>query len=192
MKNMAINIHNILAEALLELCEEKPLNTITIKDLLKKTGISRQTFYNRFRDKNDLIQWTYEHKVLNIFLSNDPESTYYKNTLSYYKNIEAHRNFMKQACAIRDQNCLIDFIFQFAIDYDLKWHQIHYGEKPLPPEFVFASRYHSVASIYAAIEWISSENPEPAEVMASRITNLRKISLSNTLFGDNNEIYSCS
>nr|WP_320024303.1 TetR/AcrR family transcriptional regulator C-terminal domain-containing protein [uncultured Acetobacterium sp.] len=189
---MAIDIHNLLAEALLELCEAKPLNTITIKDLLKKTGISRQTFYNRFRDKNDLIQWTYEHKVLNIFLSNDPESTYYKNTLSYYKNIEAHRNFLKQACAIRDQNCLIDFIVQFAIDYDLKWHQLHYGEKPLSPEFVFASRYHSVASINAAIEWISSDNPEPAEVMASRITNLRKISLSNTLFGVNNEIYSCN
>ena len=55
---MAIDIHNLLADALLELCEEKLLINITVKDLLSKTGVSRQTFYNRFHDKNDLIQWT--------------------------------------------------------------------------------------------------------------------------------------
>ncbi|MBU3214722.1 TetR/AcrR family transcriptional regulator C-terminal domain-containing protein [Clostridium estertheticum] len=188
---MAIDIHILLAEALLELCDQKSVTSITIKDLLEETGVSRQTFYNRFRDKNDLIQWTYEHKVLNIFLNNNPENTYYKNTLSYYKNIDAHRNFLKQACSSREQNCLMDFIVKFAIDYDLKWHQQHYGNKSLPKELIFASKYHSVASINAAIEWICSDNPEPAKVMAKRITNLRKISLSDVLFGPDNKIYSC-
>lgn len=48
---MAINIHNLLSDALLELCEKKPLVSITVKDLLEETGVSRQAFYNRFRDK---------------------------------------------------------------------------------------------------------------------------------------------
>lgn len=100
---MAIDIHNLLADALLELCEQKQLISITIKDLLEKTGVSRQTFYNRFRDKNDLIQWTYQHKVLGNFLNNSPDYNYYENTLSFYKNIEAHRNFLRQACAIRNK-----------------------------------------------------------------------------------------
>jgi len=186
---MALNIHKILADALLDLCKTKKLESITIKNLLDVTGISRQTFYNRFRDKNDLIQYTYEHNVLSGFLKNGPEGTYYQNTLNYYKAIDEYRFFMKQACVMEGQNCLKDFIFDYAINYDLKWHQHHYGEDPLPEEFVYLSWYHSVASITAAINWITSPDPEPAEVMARRITMLRKISLSDTMFGDNHKIY---
>ena len=42
---MAINVKNLLATALLELCEMQSLESMTIKQLLDKTGISRQTFY---------------------------------------------------------------------------------------------------------------------------------------------------
>lgn len=188
---MAINIQMLLSEALLALCDEKKLTSITIKNLLDKTGVSRQTFYNYFIDKNDLIQWTYEHKVLNIFLATDTERTYYENTLTYYKNIDAHRTFLKQACSIREQNCLTDYIINFAIDYDLKWHQQHCGNKVLSDELIFASKYHSIAAIYAAIEWINSDTPQPAEIMAKRITKLRKLSLSDVLFDSDIELYNC-
>ena len=185
---MALNIHKILGDTLLAMCKTKKLEAITVSDIINETGISRQTFYNRFRDKNDLIQWTYEHNVLSGFLNNGPESPYYLNSLNYYKAINAHRDFMKQACAIEGQNCLKDFIFNFAIDYDLKWHEYYYGE-PLPKEFVYMSWYHSVASITAAINWIESDDPEPPEVMARRITALRKVSLSDTIFGPDNPLY---
>lgn len=61
---MAINIKEILAEGLLKLCETTPLNTITIQQLLNQTGVSRQTFYNHFADKNDLIQYIYLSKII--------------------------------------------------------------------------------------------------------------------------------
>lgn len=186
---MAIDIHSLLADALLELCKKKPLTSITIKDLLAETGVSRQTFYNRFRDKNDLIQWTYEHKVLGNFLNNDPKYSYYENTLSYYKNIDMHRHFLKQACAIREQNCLMDFMLWFVVDYDIRWHTRQNGGKPLNKEQLFATKYHSIASIHMAIEWISSDDPEPPEVMARRITNIRNINLKDFLFGEDCTIY---
>lgn len=69
---MALNIHKILGDTLLEMCKTKKLESITVLDIIKETGISRQTFYNRFRDKNDLIQWTCEHNVLSGFLNNGP------------------------------------------------------------------------------------------------------------------------
>ena len=52
---MAIDIHRIFADALLRLCETTPLKSITVQSLLEETGVSRQAFYNRFLDKNDLI-----------------------------------------------------------------------------------------------------------------------------------------
>lgn len=46
-----------------------------------------------------------------------------------------------------------------------------------------------LASIQTAVEWIMSSDPEPPEVMARRITLIRKISLSDTLFGKDCKIY---
>lgn len=120
---MAINIHKILSDTLLELCKEKKLQSITVQDILKRSGVSRQAFYNRFRDKYELIQWTYLHNILCDFLNNGPYGSYYLNTLNYYRAINNHRDFMRQACQISGQNCLKDYIYNFAINYDLEWHR---------------------------------------------------------------------
>ena len=46
---MAINIKQIVADAMLDLCRTKELKAITIKDIREKTGVSRQGFYNHSR-----------------------------------------------------------------------------------------------------------------------------------------------
>ena len=43
---MAINIKQIVADAMLDLCRTKELKAITIKDIREKTGVSRQGFYS--------------------------------------------------------------------------------------------------------------------------------------------------
>ena len=96
---------------------------------------------------------------------------------------------MKQACAIRQQNCLMDFMLWFVVDYDIKWHQHLNNDQPLSKEQLFITKYHSIASIQFAIEWISTNHPDPPEVMAKRITNLRKINMSDTLFGEDYHVY---
>lgn len=46
-------------DALLRLAETKQLNKITVKDLLDATGTARQTFYNYFKDTNELIAYVW-------------------------------------------------------------------------------------------------------------------------------------
>ena len=186
---MAINIHKIFSDALLELCKTRKLESITVKDLLDHTGVSRQSFYNRFLDKNALIQWTYENNVLAAFHKAGPGASYYINTLNYYKAIHAYRYFMKQAVQMRGQNCLRDFIYEYALEYDINYHKMFYGEDVLPDEFMFATWYHAAAAIDVAMQWIICDHPDPPEVMAARITNMRKISMSDLMFGQNHQIY---
>ncbi len=47
----------ILAEALLELARREPADRITVKKIVEESGLSLQTFYNHFRDKDDLVLW---------------------------------------------------------------------------------------------------------------------------------------
>ena len=82
---MAIDIKEILANGLLDLCHKKDLSQITVKDLLEATGVSRQTFYNHFLDKNDLIQYIYNHKIINHFKGQNQNLNYYETISNLFK-----------------------------------------------------------------------------------------------------------
>lgn len=44
-----------LGDALIELMQEKPFDSITIKDVLARADVGRSTFYAHYRDKDDLF-----------------------------------------------------------------------------------------------------------------------------------------
>lgn len=44
-----------LGDALVELVQEKPFDSITVQDLLDRAGVARSTFYVHYRDKDDLL-----------------------------------------------------------------------------------------------------------------------------------------
>ena len=54
----------LLAEALKICMKKAPLEKITVKDITDTCGISRQTYYRHFQDKQDLVNWYFE-KILN-------------------------------------------------------------------------------------------------------------------------------
>lgn len=181
---MALNIKAILADGLIELCETQSLESMTIKDILNKTSISRQTFYNHFMDKDDLIQWIYINRILGNFGTMERPEKYYENTLEYYNNVATYHNFMKQACSMKGQNCLSDFMMKYSIEYDSKLYEQYSGQHPLSPELAFAVRYHSTATISSCIAWVMSDMPIPPEKVAEYMVMLRDINLGQAVFGD--------
>lgn len=180
---MAINVKNILANALLELCEVNSLESMTIKQLLDKTGVSRQTFYNHFIDKNDLIQYVYDTKIVPDFNDENMNMNFYESLLITFQNMNKYHKFMKQACMMEGQNCLKDYIFEHCKEFDLKWHQELYGTEPMPEPLKFATIYHATASSSMTLSWILSDMPASCEEMAKMIVQMRGIGM-DSLFKD--------
>ncbi|MDE5856190.1 MAG: TetR/AcrR family transcriptional regulator, partial [Anaeroplasmataceae bacterium] len=56
-KRLEINIEvkNAMVKALFILLEQKPLSDITVKELVKKAGVARASFYRNFKTKEDVI-----------------------------------------------------------------------------------------------------------------------------------------
>ena len=183
---MAIDVKTIIADALLELCKQKPLPKVTVGDIQEKSGVSRQTFYNHFKDKRDLIQYIYESRVIPHW--NTPSDTnldYYSAKLSVLKSDEKYHYFLKQACKMTGANCLTDFMYEHSRRFDRLWHQALYGNDPLPPELCFISDYHSAAGMYMRIRWIMEDMPTPPEEMAEFFALSRLVSLGDLLFQEN-------
>lgn len=49
----------ILADSFRELAQDIPIDRITVRDIIRNCGYSQATFYRQFKDKYDLIAWSY-------------------------------------------------------------------------------------------------------------------------------------
>ena len=47
----------VIIDSFKELASKKNTSDITVKEITDKCGLKRQTFYNHFKDKYDLIKW---------------------------------------------------------------------------------------------------------------------------------------
>ncbi|HPE15837.1 MAG TPA: TetR family transcriptional regulator [Oscillospiraceae bacterium] len=162
---MAINVKKLLSEALIELTDEKPLSKITVSDIVKRAGTGRQTFYNHFRDKNDLVFWIFlqtlkgERKIVQT-------QGYFAYLLSLYEKAQVNRHFFQQACALEGQNSLMEAIltqtYNHYRDCILHWH----GAEMLTDQVLYSLWFNAYGATYSYIMWAKEGMPGSAEAKA--------------------------
>ncbi len=54
---ISVRSKRLITEALLELMETVPFSKISIRDIVEKAGLTRQTFYHNFESKEDVISY---------------------------------------------------------------------------------------------------------------------------------------
>lgn len=190
---MALDIKGMIVRIFLEMCEKKELNKITIKDIQEKTGLSRQTFYNHFKDKDDLIQYCYDSVIVPDWYAGDNSSDgkldddYIADMFlwrtEYLKSIIKYGRFMKMACAMDGPNCLWEHIFSETIEFELKWHETLFRRK-LTKEMIEATEYHTFATTYMIVDWIKNDMPVSAEELTNKIMRNKVMSLGEILGGN--------
>ena len=52
-----------IAESLIKLLNDKPLDKITVKNVVEECGINRNTFYYHYRDIYDLVEDILNHEA---------------------------------------------------------------------------------------------------------------------------------
>ena len=56
-----VDVESMLAESLVALMKKVPIKDILVSDIVERCNLSRRTFYNRFRDKYDLLELSLIH-----------------------------------------------------------------------------------------------------------------------------------
>ncbi|MDO4399733.1 MAG: TetR family transcriptional regulator [Coriobacteriia bacterium] len=160
---MAINVKKLLADALLELSKEKPLAKISITDIVKKAGAGRQTFYNHFQDKDDLLYWIYkqtlvgEQEILK-------EHGFYAYMCSVYSTAQTkYRDFLRDACALTGQSSLVDAIIYQSYSYYRNNIIRRYGAEVIDERLAFALNYQAYGAGHRYVNWALQGMPGSAE-----------------------------
>ena len=86
-----------IEESFIRLLNERPLDKITIKDIVDDCGISRNTFYYHFQDKYDLVNWIFRTESA-AFLAKAPTRDNWQDILrGLCRYFEENRAFYRNA-----------------------------------------------------------------------------------------------
>ena len=95
------NAKILIEQALIKLLTELPLDKIDVQDVAEAAGLSRQTFYYNFKNKQDLLCWILEEDIAaasDAFRKNDRLQDY----ISAFLTIAQEKSVFYRAIAASD------------------------------------------------------------------------------------------
>lgn len=157
----------LLASSLKELCRTKPLSKISIQDIVDNCGMTRNTFYYHFLDKQELINWIYRYECLedlNRFQELLLAGQWDVVNLSVLENLEKSRDFYIKALKADGQNCFNDYMLEMATYiFDITITTV-LGDRTIPAEFkAFLVTFYASAFTNVTIDWLKRGMPVPKE-----------------------------
>ncbi|MBV8630069.1 MAG: TetR/AcrR family transcriptional regulator [Silvibacterium sp.] len=159
----------LLGDAFLRLIMEKPIEDITVQEVLDRAGVGRSTFYLHFRDKNDLLLSQLERfleHMSSVLMVNKEKSLRVAPVTEMFDHLNEQR---KLYCILRDAGRLNDF-FDLAQDYfarGIEQRLIDSGRLSKLSKPELAARANALAgSLLSLLRWwMDRVDKEPAVKM---------------------------
>ena len=167
---MTLVVKKMLANTLKELMNEKPLTKITVQDLTKKCGISRQTFYNHFHDIYELVEWIYLNEA-HITLGENISYENWQDALeALFQYMDDNRNFVLNTYrSVSKEN--VERLLQREVERfltDLIFNEINVsGEEA--EQVQFSIEFYTYALVGVGLDWISRQMPGTAKELVEKI-----------------------
>lgn len=174
-------VKKVLASTLKELVEKKSLSKITINDLTKECGVSRQTFYNNFRDIYDLVEWIY---LQDTEISIGKEITYdnwQEALVSIFQYISDNRKFILNTYSSFGKEYLEKFLNKEVERFLTKliFQEIQVTGKEAQ-QVEFSISFYTYALVGVGLDWIEKKMPGTVNELVEKIEQVMLGSIIST------------
>lgn len=173
-----------IASAFLQVCTDKKLQDITTKDITDHCGISRQTFYNYFHDKYEVMSYLFDEaatKVTKPFLEGSGSIS---QTIKGMMDVALNdRKYFMSIAAMEGQNSFEEYFCDYTIRYYSSIAKDSLGLDHLPDKITFAINFNSYAATKTFIKWIRGGMQESSEFISSQIAECMPDTLKHLITG---------
>lgn len=110
---MAHMTKKLLAGALEKLLTQKPLDKITVTELVKECDVNRQTFYYNFQDIYDLLRWTFLERAkttLEELQFHGDETKVEEQMISAFQELQKNKRMVLNAFHSVDRRFLMEYL----------------------------------------------------------------------------------
>ena len=167
---MTIVIKRVLASTLKEMAEKKSLSKITINDLTQACDVSRQTFYNNFKDIYDLVEWIYLKEVVTPIEREKIYDKWQDALTSIFQYISKNHVFVLNTYRSFGKGFLEKVLRQeielFLSNQVFKKIEV---TKEEAKQVEFSYSFYTYALVGVGLDWIEKQMPESVEELVGRI-----------------------
>ena len=175
----------LIANAFYALLEEKPLSKITVREIVERCGVNRNTFYYHFEDIYSLLHWMLEQEALVVFKKFNLLTDYKKAICFLMDYIDANKHIL---------NCVYDAMGRegmkqfFLSDFQVSLNAIIEGmEKDMDIHAdqgykQFLCEFYTNALAGILTDWFRDRDVRTREEMIHHILLTIKTSLRSALW----------
>ena len=179
---MASTTKESLGAALKQMLTVKPIDKITVKDLVEICGVNRQTFYYHFDDVYDLLEWVFEVDANRVLPSEVVYEHWRDDVMMFFKYLADNsvfalniynsnsRIYMLRYFKRRLQGC----IRSFAII-------VSEGKNIDRTDFEFVVEFYANGIVGLISQWLDLGMQLPKEITQDRFLKLLDNSVENML-----------
>ena len=157
-----------MADALKKLMTQKPLDKITIQELMEQCGMKRQNFYYHFEDIYDLLRWMFQEEAVSLLEQREGALLWQEGLLQLFRYLQENRKVC--LCALKSLGR--DYVKRFFREniYDIIYRSVEQMEEKLGGSENDAEMltHFYVISLAATVEsWLYEEiGQTPEELVA--------------------------
>lgn len=164
----------LLAQSIKQLAQTTPLNDITVQNIVDNCGLSRNSFYYHFHDKQELVCWIFQKEIMEPLPHSWPNDLY-PETLHWFNTLKKDKAFYINAFTSDCQNNLTEYLLEvdrrdcavFLKHYRDRFPNRHAKlfENPYSTTFITNTLAHVLAG--ASVDWIKDGMKASAEELAT-------------------------
>ena len=179
---MASNTKEALGNALKQMLAVKPIERITVKDLVDICSVNRQTFYYHFDDVYDLLEWVFEEDANKVLPSEVSFSHWREDVLLFFKYLydnstfalniynSQSRTYMLRYYKRRIQSCIRSFA-------DIVFEGMNIDKQ----DYDFVIEFYSNGIIGLIAQWMDMNMQTPKVITKERLLRVLEDSVENML-----------
>jgi len=161
------NTNQLIANSIMNLMLTKSIDDISIQDIADNCGITRQTFYNHFKDKYDLVDWIYKTEAVDYISLIGKDCSWYDAVINKLNIIQRNPSFYRK---IYRQQWFLDSFYkitkQLYLDVIRKNHT-----DGINKDLEFMVEFYCYACVKKTSTWVTNGLKEsPEELVKSFIT----------------------
>ena len=175
---------DILAESFREIAKTKPIDKITIQEIVDNCGYSPATFYRQFSDKYDLIAWDYVSRTTAIMDKVGVDAYQWKHTLwdavrFFSDNREYMQNLLKNTSG---HDAFVRYLSETNIGHLTRCIQKLNGRKELDHDTLIYVRIYCYGTVMTACSWLMGEIPCKEDDLAALFEQALPLPLKPLLY----------
>ena len=170
---MAQTTKRALAASLKKLLAQKPLDKITIVDIVTDCEVNRQTFYYHFQDIYDLMDWIFVSEATQVIQGKKTYNTWQQGFLQIFEYVLANRALITNAYHSLSREQMERYLYD--VTYHLLIDVVEEQAAGIPvrqEDKAFIADFYKYAFVGLLLDWIRQGMKEDPKRIVNRLSIL--------------------